>query len=152
MKRVIVITIAVVLICSNAIADIGGIVEDYNRCCIIAGAAQLTGEPEKDGNTYTYNAGDHVKVIFETDNDDLKTFACICFDESGVSEFLAQCVTAFYDIGDLPAYLECFDPVLSDFLKARTGEQPGSNKSVPGILFEISKESFGYIFMLVKVE
>ena len=134
----------------SAFADIEPLVAGHNTCCAAAGAQQLTGSPDQEGERYTYHISDSVDVIF-TDNGERSSFSCICMDEAGIGEFLAQCVTGFYNFGGLLAYSYCHDALLTDFLAARAGRNPDIDTSVSGLMFQVSKESFGYLFMLTKV-
>ena len=153
MKRIIVFMFALILLTGSALASgLEDLIEGHNLGCIVTGAAKIEGEPEIEKGMYTFHVSDHVNVIFSMDGENMKSFSCVCLDDSAVGEFLAQCVASFYNIGGLMAYSYCYDPVLTDFLSARAGKNPGSNKSVDGLLFQIVKESFGYAFIVVKVK
>ena len=154
MKRSIaVIAATLVMITTPAIASpVDEYVLSHNMHRAAAGAAEITGEPEIAKNSYTYKVTENVHVMFNMKEDDLASFCCICLDESGVSEFLAQCVTAFYSLGGLTEYTYCHDPILTDFLAARSGNPVGKDTTVPGFLFGIEKKPFGYTFVLVKVK
>ena len=152
MKKVAILATAMIMITTPVLASpVDQYAEIHNACRLAAGAAELPAEPEVEGNTYTYKVSDALHVIYIIDGENV-TFSCVCLDESSVSEFLAQCVTAVYAIGGLTAYVDCFDPILSDFLSARSGSDTEKNTSIPGILFSIEKMSFGYTFILVRVK
>ena len=152
MKRIMIFTLSLILIAVPSLADLAEAVEGHNRGCLASGATEITGQPTIKDNHYIYQVSDHVNVHFSMDGDEIKSFSCVCLDESGVGEFLAQCVASFYNMGDLMAYVYCHDPVLSDFLDARSGREPKSNSSVNGLLFQMVKESYGYTFIIVKVK
>lgn len=156
MKRTIAVIIAAAVIStSSALADsVSQFVEQHNRNGLASGSSEITGEPLVEENHYQYHVTENVDVLISTDGNDVQSFSCICFDESGVGEFLAQCVTAFYDIGGLDAYVYCHDPLLSDFLSARAGHETESDSTIPGVLFQVktAENPFRYIFIIVKVK
>ena len=153
-KKVAVILTAAVLSVSPALADpVSDLISDHNRNRFAAGAAEITGSPEIENGTYTYHLSDNIIIEIATDGSEIKGFSCVCLDDSAVGEFLAQCVTAFYDIGGIETYIKCHDPLLTDFLAARAGLELESNSSIPGVLFQVQKLKNGrYIFIIVKVK
>ena len=119
---------------------------------MLAGAGEITGQPEIKEGRYVYHL-QNVDIVISANDERINSFSCVCLNDSGVGEFLAQCATAFYDIGGTDAFIRCYDPLLSEFLAARAGLETESNKSVPGVLFEVSRlENGRYIFIVVKVE
>lgn len=148
MKRLIIITIAIILFTSSALASIDELVEFYNLGCILNFATMLSGDPTVIEGCYIYKAADSVNVFFRMDGDDLISLSCVCTDESGVTEFLAQCITAFAFFGKTGQH----EPLLKEFFKAHSGRETEPNSSVEGTMFRIVKESYGYTFVLVKVK
>lgn len=151
-KQIAIILTAAVLTVSPALADPATeLISDHNRNRFAAGAAEITGLPEIENGTYTYRLSDNIIIEIATDGNGIKYFSCVCLDDSAVGEFLAQCVTAFYDIGGMETYSYCHDPLLTDFLAARAGMEPKSNSSVPGVLFQVIKVGNRYMFLIAKV-
>lgn len=152
-KQIAIILTAAVLSVSPALADpVTELISDHNRNRLAAGAAEITGSPEIKNGSYTYHL-QNIDIVISADDEGINNFSCVCKDESAVGEFLAQCVTAFYDIGGMEAYVQCHDPLLTDFLAARSGMENKSNSSVPGMLFQVQKLKNGvYIFIIVKVK
>lgn len=152
MKKAAVLAAALIMITTPALASpVDEYVLSHNMHRQAAGAAALPEEPEINGKRHKYKVSDFVDVIF-IDNGDSVTFACVCLNDAGIGEFLAQCVTAVYSIGGLTEYAYCYGPILSDFLSARAGTNIGNDDSIPGLLFSISKQAYGYSFVLVKVK
>jgi hypothetical protein len=119
---------------------------------ILAGAGEITGQPEIEKGQYVYHL-QNVDIVISASEEGINSFSCVCLDDSGVGEFLAQCATAFYDIGGTDAFIRCYDPLLSEFLAARAGVETKSNSAVPGVLFQVSRVNDGrYIFIIVKVK
>lgn len=153
MKRIIIIVAVLILAAAPALADpVSDFISIHNFNRAAAGAAEIAGQPEEKDGRYTYHASDSVDIIVITDGNEIKSVSCVCLDDSGVGEFLAQCATVFYDLGGLESYIYCYDPLLTNFLSARAGRNAENDSSVPGLLFGISKESFGYMFIIVKVK
>ena len=154
MKRFLIVLFALMIIAAQSFASSPAdkYVEEHNFCCHAAGATKITGEPEIDDNRYTYHAADGVDVIFTIKDNELTTFTCVCLKDEQIGEFLAQCVTAFYNMGGLMAYTYCHDPLLTDFLQARAGTDAEKDTTIPGLIFGVQKKSFGYVFILVKVK
>ena len=152
-KQIAIIMTAAVLSVSPALADpVSDLISDHNMNRVLAGAGEITGQPEIEKGRYVYHL-QNVDIVISANNEGINSFSCVCLDDSGVGEFLAQCATAFYDIGGTDAFIRCYDPLLSEFLAARAGLETKSNKSVPGVLFQVEKVGNGrYIFIVVKVE
>lgn len=152
-KKVAVILTAAVLTITPALADpVSDLIAEHNMNRFAAGAAEITGSPEIEDEMYTYHLP-NIEIVVSADAEGINYFSCVCLDDSAVGEFLAQCVTAFYDIGGFETYIQCHDPLLTDFLAARAGLDLKSNSSIPGVLFEIDKLKNGrYIFILSKVK
>ena len=154
MKKIIVFVLALTLIVSHAVAvsDLDIMVEGHNKNSVICGAQKLTGEPEiKDGKA-TFDINPQLHDVFFIKDGKVTGFGCVCQDASQESEFLAQCVTACYNFAGMKAGSVCYDVILSQFLFVRAGVDAETSSQIPGILIEISKQSFGYICMIVKVE
>ena len=152
-KQIAIVLTAVVLSVSPVLADpVSDLISDHNMNRMLAGAGEITGQPDIKDGRYVYHL-QNVDIVVSANDEKINSFSCVCLNDSGVGEFLAQCATAFYDIGGTDAFIRCYDPLLSEFLAARAGLETGSNKSVPGVLFEVSKLKNGrYIFIVVKVE
>lgn len=152
MKRIVVITLALILMVSSALASsLDSLIEEYNIGCLASGAEQITGNPEISNELIIYSITDNVKVNFSMDGDSFKSFSVVCMDDSETALFLAQIVSAFYMLGGIEAYVSCYGPVLMNFLSARSGSMTGSDPSVDGLLFKITKSDYGYTFIVVKV-
>ena len=144
---------ALILLTGSALASgLEDLIAEHNIACIATGAALITGDPEISEGRYVYSITDQVKIHFNMDGETFKSFSCVCLDDSGIGEFLAQCVASFYTLGGIDAYSSCYGPVLMDFLSVRSGFPAGNNSSVSGFLFRIVKESYGYTFIIVKVK
>ena len=155
MKRM-VIAIALIMIATPAMAvsDLDVMVYGHNINTAICGAQELKGDPviDAENGAATFNLTDKLTDIFFIKNDEVSGFGCVCRDSSQEIEFLAQCVTACYNFAGNQAGETCYDAILSQFMFARAGNPLGESAQVPGILFQIKKESYGYVFMLVKVK
>ena len=150
MKRIIIFTFALILLTGSAIAsDIDVMVEGHNLNRVICGAAELK-NPEIEKGSYTYKATENVHVIFTIRDDLANSCSCVCLDEADAAEFLAQCVTICYNYGGTEAGTQCYDPILFSFMQARAGIET-DKVILPGIMFRIYKESFGYAFVLARV-
>ena len=150
MKRIIIFTFALILLTGSAIAsDIDVMVEGHNLNRVICGAAELK-NPELEKGSYTYKATENVHVIFTIRDDLANSCSCVCLDEADAAEFLAQCVTICYNYGGTEAGTQCYDPILFSFMQARAGIET-DKVILPGIMFRIYKESFGYAFVLARV-
>lgn len=150
MKRIIIFTFALILLTGSAIAsDIDVMVEGHNLNRVICGAAELK-NPEIEKGSYTYKATENVHVIFTVRDDLANSCSCVCLDEADAAEFLAQCVTICYNYGGTEAGTQCYDPILFSFMQARAGMET-DKVILPGIMFRIYKESFGYAFVLARV-
>ena len=150
MKRTIIFTVMMVLLASSACAsDLDIMVEGHNLNRVICGAAELK-NPEVEKGSYTYKATENVHVIFTVRNDLANSCSCVCLDEADAAEFLAQCVTICYNYGGTEAGTQCYDPILFSFMQARAGMET-DKVILPGIMFRIYKESFGYAFVLARV-
>ena len=150
MKRTIIFTVMLVLLASSACAsDLDIMVEGHNLKRVICGAAELK-NPEVEKGSYTYKATENVHVIFTVRDDLANSCSCVCLDEADAAEFLAQCVTICYNYGGTEAGTQCYDPILFSFMQARAGIET-DKVILPGIMFRIYKESFGYAFVLARV-
>ena len=153
MKRTIIFTVTLVLLASSACAsDLDTMITGHNMNRAICGAQELTGEPVIEDGRATFDLDKKLHDIFFIRDGEVYGFGCVCQDVSQESEFLAQCVTACYNFAGMQAGGSCYDVILSQFLFTRAGIEPESSPQIPGILVLISKESFGYVFMLMKVE
>lgn len=152
-KQIAVILTAAILSVSPALADpVSDLIEEHNMNRFAAGAAEITGSPDIENGRYNYHLP-NIEIVISADDESIKSFSCVCLDDSAVGEFLAQCVTAFYDIGGFETYIKCHDPLLTDFLAARAGLELENNSSIPGVLFQVQKLKNGrYIFIIVKVK
>lgn len=150
------LTSAFVLISVSAFAEsLENTVFAHNMNTSICNAMKITGEPQvtekSNGKHYEYIITENIRAIFAEKDSKIRSCAFVCFDESDSAEFLAQCITACYNFGGVQAGTECYDPILYDFMSARSGANPESS-ILPGLLFQMSKESFGYTFTLVRIE
>ena len=132
-----------------ALSDLDIMVEGHNLNRVICGAAELK-NPEVEKGSYTYKVTENVHVIFTVRDDLANSCSCVCLDEADAAEFLAQCVTICYNYGGTEAGTQCYDPVLFSFMQARAGMET-DKVILPGIIFRIYKESFGYAFVLARV-
>lgn len=127
----------------------------HNANTAICNALQITGEPriseKPTGTNYEYILTDNLRAIFIEKDSKVNSCAFVCFDESDAAEFLAQCITACYNFGGPDAGTICYDPILFNFMSARSGTNLDS-VTLPGLLFKISKEQFGYTFTLVRID
>jgi hypothetical protein len=154
-KRVTIILLAAALSATPALADpVSDFISNHNSNSIISGASEINVSPTIQNGKYFYDLQKDIDIIVSEDNGEIKSFSCVCYDDSGVGEFLAQCVTAFYDIGGMDSYINCHGELLSEYLSARAGKETKSNSSVPGVLFQVSKTDnpSRYIFIIVKVK
>lgn len=152
MKKAFALTAALVVISASALADpVAGFISEHNVNRIITGAAEVTGQPEivKGKNLFRLR---NIDIILSAADDGIKSFSCVCYDESATGEFLAQCVTAFYDIG-CESFTDCYAELLSEYLSARSGKETAPNKTIPGVMFQVTKTEnpYRYIFIIVKV-
>ena len=154
MKRIIIIVCALVLIAvqASAVSDLDIMVEGHNLNSAICGAMKIECDPEVETDKVTYKLSEGIHDVFFTKGDQITGFACICFNAKSESEFLAQCVTACYNFAGIQAGSVCYDVILSQFLFVRAGVDAESSTQIPGIMIEISKQSFGYLFMLARVK
>ena len=132
-----------------ALSDLDIMVAGHNINRSICNAAELT-NAEIEGNSYTYKATENVHVIFRVKNGEASSCSCVCLDEADAAEFLAQCVTICYNYGGTEAGTQCYDPILFSFMQARAGNEP-EKVILPGIIFHLYKESFGYAFVMARV-
>lgn len=127
----------------------------HNANTSICNAQQITGEPritqKKTGTNYEYILTDNLRAIFIEKESRITSCAFVCFSESDTAEFLAQCITACYNFGGTDAGTSSYDPILYQFMSARSGSNPEPD-TLPGLLFKISREKFGYAFTLVRME
>ena len=132
-----------------ALSDLDIMVAGHNINRSICNAAELT-VPEIEGNSYTYKATENVHVIFRVKDEEASSCSCVCLDEADAAEFFAQCITICYNYGGTEAGTQCYDPILFSFMQARAGIET-DKVILPGIMFRIYKESFGYAFVLTRV-
>ena len=152
MKRNIVLIITLVLLASSALADpVSDFIAEHNLNRIMNGATEITGQPEIEKGKYIYHL-QNIDIVISANDEEINSFSCVCMDDSAIGEFLAQCVTGFYDIGGIEAYSLCYGELLSEYLAARAGIETKSNSTVPGVLFQVVKTGSRYIFIIVKVK
>ena len=142
------------LIVSSALADLDLMIEGHNMYSSICSAIQLKGSPQIDEEkgTVTYTVADELFDIFFLKNGEVTGFGCVCRDPVQEIEFLAQCVTACYNVAGDQAGNKCFDIILSQFMFARSGNPLNDAFITPDVAVNISKTSFGYLFVLSKVK
>lgn len=151
-KQIAIILTAAVLSVSPALADpVTNLIAEHNLNRFLAGATEITGQPEIEQDRYVYHLP-NIDVVISADDENIKSFSCVCFDDSAIGEFLAQSATAFYDVGGMESYVSCYGELLSEYLAARAGIETKSNSSVPGVLFQVTKTGSRYIFIIVKVK
>ena len=156
MRRFLMLTSALILISVSAFAEsLENTVFAHNMNTSICNALEITGTPrvteKSTGTNYEYILTDNLRAIFIEKDSKVNSCAFVCFDESDAAEFLAQCITACYNFGGIEAGTECYDPILFNFMSARSGTNLDS-VTLPGLLFKISKEQFGYTFTLVRID
>ena len=132
-----------------ALSDLDIMVEGHNLNRVICGAAELK-NPEIEGNSYTFKATKNVHVIFRVKDGEASSCSCVCLDEADAAEFLAQCVTICYNYGGIEAGTKCYDSLFYSFMQARAGNET-EKVILPGIIFHLYKESFGYAFVMARV-
>lgn len=150
------LTSALVLISVSAFAEsLENTLYAHNMNTSICNALEITGTPrvteKSTGTNYEYILTDNLRAIFVEKDSKVRSCSFVCFDESDTAEFLAQCITACYNFGGVQAGTECYDPILYGFMSSRSGTNPEPT-TLYGVLFKISKESFGYTFTLVRIE
>lgn len=151
MKRIICFLLCLILpAAAFALPDIDIMIEGHNANRLICNASEIK-NPEIKDDSYTFKATENVHVIFRIKNDMVNTCSCVCLNEADAVEFFAQCITICYNFGGIEAGNECYDSILYSFMQARAGRE--TDKVVlPGIMFHLYKESFGYVFVLAKVK
>ena len=151
-KQIAIILTAAVLSVSPTLADpVSDLISDHNMNRFSAGATEITGQPEIKKGNYVYHLP-NIDIVISADGENIKSFSCVCFDDSAIGEFHAQSATAFYDIGGIESYVSCYGELLSEYLAARAGIETKSNSAVPGVLFQVTKTGSRYIFIIVKVK
>lgn len=154
MKRFMAVLMVFLLVVSCAFAsDLDTLVEGHNKNAAVTGAGTLSGKPEKERGEkydyYQYKVTDEVYVLFYEKEGKIMAFACICMEEGSAGEFLAQCATAFYNIGGTEAGTACHGSLLQSFLSARAGHDVEAEDSVPGFLYTLRHSSGGYTFTMM---
>ena len=151
MKKIMCFIICMVIpISAFAVTDLEIMIEGHNLNCDICAAQQLIGDPTMDGDNAIFDITPKLHDVFFTKEGEVTGFGCVCKDPDQEVEFLAQCVTACYNFGGKADTV--YDAVLSQFMFARSGNPLGNTTEIPGIIIEITKQSFGYIFVLSKVK
>ena len=151
MKRIICLILCLILpAAAFAISDLDIMIEGHNVNRFICNAAEIK-NPEIKSDSYTFKATENVHVIFRVKNDAVSSCSCVCLNENDAAEFLAQCVTICYNFGGIEAGTECYDSILYSFMQARAGNDT-DKVMLPGIVFHLYKESFGYAFVLARVK
>lgn len=149
MKKIIIAITAAALMITPARADpLQSAVEMHNRYRNMTAAAELTGTGKPDGGSgYTFDVNTNIQVTYYADdNGEITSAAVACYDESDAAEFLAQCVTIVYNLGGIEAGLDCYGPVLRQYMQARI-DQPDEPERLPGIILKLAKETFGFYFL-----
>ena len=152
MKRIICIILCLLLPASAfAVSDLDIMVTGHNMHAVISGAQELTGSPEinSEKGTATFDITDKLHDVFFIKEGEVTGFGCVCQDPAQEIEFLAQCVTACYNFGGTVDTV--YDPILSQFMFARGGNSLDISTQIPGLAVHITKESFGYAFVLIAV-
>lgn len=132
-----------------ALSDLDIMIEGHNLNCGICAAQQITGDPILDDGKAIFDLTPELHDVFFTKDGEVTGFGCVCQDPAQEVEFLAQCVTACLNFGGTTDTV--YDAVLSQFMFARAGNPLGGTV-IPGMLIEITKESFGYVFAMSKVK
>ena len=150
------LTSALIMISVSALAEsLENTVFAHNMNTSICNAMEITGTPrvteKSTGTNYEYILTENLRAIFVEKDSKIRSCSFVCFNESDSAEFLAQCITACYNFGGIEAGTVCYDSILYDFMSARSGTNPEAS-TLPGLLFKISKESFGYTFTIVRIE
>lgn len=153
MKKIICFIICLFLpVSAFAVSDLDVMIYGHNMHTSVCGAQELTGSPiiNDEKGTATFDLNDKLHDIFFIKNGEVTGFGCVCQDQAQESEFLAQCITACYNFGGTVDTI--YDPILSQFMFARAGSPLGRTSEIPGMLFSISKESYGYVFIMSLVK
>lgn len=151
-KRIMIMLTVAALSVSSALADpVSDFIAEHNLNRIMNGASEIIGQPDIEKGKYIYHLRD-LDIVLSENEGKVSSFSCVCLDDSATGEFLAQCVTGFYDIGGIEAYSICYGELLSEYLAARAGIETKSNSAVPGVLFQVAKTGSRYIFIIVKVK
>jgi hypothetical protein len=141
------------MIAVPAFADLDSIIAEYNRNTILTSAANISDNPEvsqQDETTrYDFQITDNVIVSLSVKEDRIRVCSVICKDESETAEFLAQCAASASTVSESPYYM--YAEILDLFLQVRAGEAPGQRKSqTAGVVYQLTKETFGYLFMIAR--
>ena len=155
MKKLLALFLVFICVLSTASADIDQLIEEYNLHTVNTSAQKLTGtheQTERDGKIdYTFSVTDKIKVAITYSEGIPRVFSVICFDESESAEFLAQSANCVCQIGGYSSLLYCYADILDLFLQARAGNETENRKIVSeGLVYCLSKETFGYVFLIAK--
>ena len=154
MKKAAVLLTAAMMMTAPAFSDslINSTIEMYNNHCILSGAQKLENYVVDENNGsihYAFELTDSLIIdMAETDNE-IRTFAVICKDDSELGEFLASCVNGCYLLAGVTGGYYCYTEVLDQFLQARAGADTDTRKlPSAGVVLNLSKQSFGYLFIV----
>lgn len=155
MKKAVIITTALVMIASPALAydpALAAVVE-LNEYAKLTGAAQITVEPvtvqDGDSTQYTYTVSDDLQITLTIKNEKVRSFSCLCKTEALAGEFMSQAADGCY-------LLAGYDPdlmktVYLDFLNARAGNETDKRMfSSIGIVFRLFKSNGQYAFVIAR--
>ena len=158
MKRFICVLLILCLVplWAFCVSDSDAMIETHNIYCGFCGASKIDSSAKvrttDEATEYAYYITDKVVVEYHVKNGEVFRMACVCLDESEIGEFLAQCVTICYVLGGVSSGTVCYDGVLYRYLLARAGNEPEIDPSIPGLLIDLSKQTFGYLFIADVVE
>lgn len=155
MKKAITIAAALIMITVPALADTDQIIQEYNRNTILTSATEISGSPEvteRDGRTsYDFRITDNVIVSITEKDNEIRSCAVICKDESDTAEFLAQCATSASTIAGYDDLYYLYADILNLFLQTRSGEKKEQQKAPTAkVVYQLTKEKFGYLFMIAR--
>ena len=130
-----VLIVAAALYAAPAAAEDAPMLSMYNQYCSeMSSAAPLEGVPTVHdspygGKAYRYKAAPGIHVAIMTDGTGtVKGCGVICLAGSDTAEFLAQAVASCYYIGGIESGLDCYEPILYQFMECRAGRTPEPEK------------------------
>ena len=123
MKRMICFMLCLIIpAAAYALSDLDIMVESHNQIRAQFGAKELQPE-EQDENGWVFcNVTDYILVAYKIDEPTM-IGGVTCDNESELPEFLAQCATVCYCIGNPGEYDKYYGVILRQFLQTRAGIQ-----------------------------
>ena len=155
MKKVMVLTAAIVIAAMPALADTKNVIFQYNMNTSLTSASKLEGTPEiiqeEKQTRYDFRMTDNIIVSIAEKDNDIRVCSVICKDESESAEFLAQCAASASTIVGFENIYYLYADILDMFLQTRSGETLERRKNYTAqAVYQLTKESFGYLFMIAR--